>query len=136
MKEDKALNVKIQEIQREISNINFYVNNISVNPKDKKSAGNLQHARMALANLERIARQDLRAIEKNTKNRIEEESQLKFKKSLSSINSPSANMIKNANELVDSGKSSGILIKKAIAEQIRKAGVANETKSTVGNRQH
>jgi hypothetical protein len=136
MKDDKALKNKLQEIQREISNVNYFVSNISVNPKDRQSAKNLNHARMALANLERIARQDLKILEKAAEARIEEDSQAKFKQALGTINSPSTKMIKSANDFVDSGKSSGSLIKKAIAEQIRKAGISNETRSTVGNRQH
>jgi hypothetical protein len=136
MKDDKALKNKLQEIQREISNVNYFVNNISVNPKDKASSKNLNYARRSLENLDRIARQDLRTLEKNAEVRIEEDSQRRFKKALGTINSPSADMVKTANDVVDSGKDSGSLIKKAIAEQIRKAGISNETRSTVGNRQH
>ena len=136
MKNDRMLKIAIDELKREISNLGYHMHNVVSLPKDKKSFKSLLDAKMAFSNIDRIMKQEISVLERDIRASIGRDTHETFKQRMGSINSPSKLMKKNADDFLDGSKSPNTLIKKAIADQIKKASgdnVKQQKKSSVGN---
>lgn len=129
----KQIQQAIKRLKQELSNANYFVSGIVPMPKDRQTAKNLVAARMTLANMENIVK-ELTGLEKELQTVATNKSDESFKKRLGTINSPTDNMRRTAEQFLESSKTPNILIKKAMAEQIRKASLENDIRSASTSR--
>lgn len=132
MKNQKKVRESIKQIKREISNALYFISQIQLREKDKKSAQAHVASRMTLKRLEDIVSTDLSDLEKDIVSQETEARTESLRKALGTINSPSLAMQKTADNFIEGSKQPNVLMKKAMQEQIKKASLNNAKKTGAG----
>jgi len=132
---DRQIKLAIEELKKEVSNLNYYINNVVSLPKDKTSFKNLTSAQLSAIHISRIVEKEISLIERVATANLDKEQHSKFRENLGSINKPDKAMKKNAENFLNSIKKPNQLMKTSIMEQIKKASGNNvKTKdSSMGN---
>lgn len=133
MKNHKKVKETIRQIKRELSNALYFISQIELKPKDKKSAQAHVSARLTVKKIEDMIASDLAALEKDISTEEKEARSEQFRKALGTINSPTLTMRKTADSFIEGSKQPNILMKKAMQEQIRKASLTNVQKTVSGH---
>ena len=91
----------IQQIKRELSNAQYFVEQIETKPESKSSEVNKQNARLTLRKMIDLVRTDLGDLEKEVDKKESEANFGLFKKSIGTINTPTASMRETAERLLE-----------------------------------
>jgi len=120
----------IQQVKQELSNAQYFAEQIEVRPKDNKTKSTKAAIIATLRKINEVIRKDLSDLEKEVDKKESDANFGLFKKSLGTINAPTASMRETADRFLEGSKTPNALIKKAVQEQIRKASSSDVKKAS------
>lgn len=117
----------LEDLKRQITNLNYYLKTVKVIPKDRKSVSSFENALISAENLNRALTDGLWKLEKEVREERISKTDRDYKQVLASINSPTEAMIKSseANMAVKTGSTNGSNIVKNAVEFMNKKAVEN-----------
>jgi hypothetical protein len=116
----------LEDTKKQVADINFYLSNVKIVDKDRRSLINHSHAIVTAQNLMRSIGDELWDMEKELREDKASRTDDNYKQILASINSPTEQMIKSSesNMAIRNGNNSLNLIKQAV-EMMKKKAVQN-----------